>query len=282
MSSNIEHPADPPADPTRLPEIPQARRQRLLERLVVLAAVLLFCLPLAWGMWQRELARWHVAAGYAAIFSGDKPAAIAAMDRALQRDPENPQWLMMRAHWTLANSDARGALEDARTLLAIARSQADSQAPHAQQLLKLALNIHAYCCALVETNLDRALAEINEALDMQHVPLDEAMLLDTRAYLRYLTGTEPADFEAGLADANAAVERYRRRRREERFLLRRHAQDLIHEEPRQYAESETDAAMAVVYYHRGQLQAELGQQEESERDKQRGIQLGYNPDAGVW
>ena len=233
-------------------------------------------------MWQRELARWHVAAGYAAIYRGDKPAAIAALDRAVLRDADNPAWFSLRAHWKLSNSDAAGALADAETLLKIVREQSASSVPGAEIDLKRALNTRAYCCALANTDLEQALLDIEEALDMKHVPIEDAGLLDTRAYLRYLTGTERADFEAGLADANQAVDRYRRMRRDRRFLLRRYAQDLIHEAPRQFVESEMDAAMAVVYFHRGQLQEKLGRQKEAERDKRRGVQLGYDPEAGVW
>jgi hypothetical protein len=75
--------------------------------------------------------------------------AQAGDEAVLQLDPDQPQALLLRARWQLANGDDRGALATARHLLAVAPGQGDAfaiialaadrmKAPNSGQLLEIA------------------------------------------------------------------------------------------------------------------------------------------------
>ena len=108
----------------------------------------------------------------------------------------------------------------------------------------LAYNNRAYNLALAGKQLERALEDVDKALEL-HGP-DEAFL-DTRGYLLYLLD-RPLE---ALADLDSAIE-----------LLRRHR-------------LRSGDGAGEIYYHRALVHQKLGNRDLSDADFRRAKQLGY-------
>ncbi len=135
----------------------------------------------------------------------------------------------------------------------------------------------AYTYALAEEDLEGALENIDEAIQMVGRGASPE-LLDTRAYVNYLLG----EYESGLVDAEAALESYDEVRRVERNRWRQSARMAI------------DSALGNTPFRTSIRHwpfftnivacciGLLGREEESEQDLQRAAELGYQPENGVW
>ncbi len=134
------------------------------------------------------------------------------------------------------------------------------------------LNARAYTRAIAGQELDEALSDVEEALELEH---NNADYLDTRGYVHYLRG----DYELALTDLETALDLSKdspvpdfliagggpnRRRMLARIKL------------------EYQHSLAVMYHHRGQVHEKLGHFEQAQLDLRRGDELGYNPAAGIY
>lgn len=266
--------------------------------IVVAAAVVLVTGPLVGSGLHRERARWLIAAGLEQWLEGDVSAALASLDAAAAAAPDYPRIYGLRSQWRIFAGDYAGALQDAKRLreldaeaLDAFRLQADALVflgrpqDAAQTWLKYAalekeqrgviqavtLNGVAYYRALAKANLETALKEINQAIDL--LGADPA-LLDTRGYIQF----QREDYAAALEDldpAVMAVERQRDQLRHEQKTL----VGLSVKDPRTvtWEMKMLDRNVAVIRYHRGMLYEALDRDADAQRDFRRVRELGHEP-----
>jgi len=121
-------------------------------------------------------------------------------------------------------------------------------------------NSRAYVRAVLNTELDDGLADIDRALTFGP---GNAEFLDTRGYLLHRLGRD----KEALAEMDRALAQWNQVDRTEMD---------------QAARLELDHSLAVMYHHRGEIYQSLGQNDKAEADIRRGENLGYNPAHGVF
>jgi len=142
---------------------------------------------------------------------------------------------------------ARDAINDATQAVQLAPSAAT-------------LNIRAYARAVLNTELNEGLADIERALASRP---DDAAFLDTRGYLLHRLER----YAEALPVMDLAITRSEH---SDRTNLD------------QAAQLELDHSLAVMYHHRGEIYEKLGQKDRAEADLRRGENLGYDPARGVF
>jgi tetratricopeptide (TPR) repeat protein len=278
--------------------------------------------PCAVQFVPNEMGRWHLTRAIRLRENGQKEAANRELAVAMERFPNNPSLLLRRAEWQLADGNREGAIADAdRMLDAVRNSSAVHSAKwlniHSLFLWKLgefsravedckqleslsersgiperatALNGLAYAQALANIDLDEALANVNQALELR--PASEAML-DTRGFIYFRQG----EYSLALKDLDEAVKVMDReaelaRKMPSRFLWPPEAlKQRRQAEPRTIVElaplpSDNDAqieyaarAAAVGHYHRSLVLSALGRNEDAEKDLEMVRKLiGREPD----
>jgi tetratricopeptide (TPR) repeat protein len=246
------------------------------QAIVILLAILLAAGPLAYSFGRRELARWCQAAAYERLLEGDLDGALAKIDRAVRWHPRDANLMMRRASWKMRTGTIDTALTDCDLALELARGEFASRRSEASQiLLALALNQRAYAYALADANLEEALEQVQQALDMLG---DDYSLLDTRGYLHLKLG----HLEEAQRDLERAVERAESGYKLARMSLRHRAREMVDTRPIAEAERLLDEGLAVLTHHRGELYQRLGRMDEAARDIQRARRIGYDPAKGVW
>jgi tetratricopeptide (TPR) repeat protein len=246
----------------------------------------------------RERARWRIAAGLEHWLDQDLPSALAALDAAATLAPDYALVYELRAEWRIFAGDYRGALEDSRQLRKLAPGELDGFRLEADALLYLGrgpeavatwleyaeleknlaganqpatLNGVAYFRALANTDLDTALKEVNEAIDLAGP--DPAMI-DTRGYIRF----RQKKHIAALGDLNPSVVAVEREWEKSRFEQRQNAA-LGVADPRAVAWQMKllRRNVAVIRYHRGQILQAIGRTEDAKKDFRRVRELGFEP-----
>jgi tetratricopeptide (TPR) repeat protein len=260
--------------------LPSARSSRS-NRIVALAAVGLFLLPVFYRGLRRELGRWCQAAAMEASLRDDAEQAILWSERGLAFDEQNVTLRALLANWKTADGTADDAVADADLALEISRASYLRDAnPDTTSNLVDALNQSAYLRAIADQELVVAREYIDEAFELLS-DVDDwrlANFLDTRGYIRYLLG-ELDEAEADLDLATHLVESGT-----ELYLagLRRQSQMTIDQRPIEQLRRGADHSRAVIYHHRGLVRAALGNTHEADADFHKARELGYNPLEGVW
>ena len=203
--------------------------------------------------------------------SGDPSGCVRDCERLLSLNEVNSEQKYQALHY-LANAHQRlrnwkAAIDTATRLIEMRPEEAEPW------------NVRAYMRALSGDDLEGGLADIENALRIhreQRINAHdriEAFYLDTRGYL--LIRLDQA--KAGLADLQTAVEIVEEA--QDHFLFSRaqfgwgrHARW----EMRQLEES-----LAVIYHHRGEAYAALGEADKAAQDLERAVALGYDPQKGV-
>jgi tetratricopeptide (TPR) repeat protein len=255
---------------------------------VFVGAAIYFALP-------GELVRWKIAAADEKRLSGDLPGAIADLDLALQRHPDNVQLLSKRAEWHLEQENYDAALEDCNRLIELRPNDAQRYilrteiyhfrgehrravedwkhimemgvARNTQARANL-LNGFAYARALANIELDEALVDIDEAMRRSG---EAYYMLDTRGFLFYRIG----DYKRALSDLDRAVENA-----EEDYEATGATRGFGSPDPREREQQAQQVArnFAVIVYHRGLVHEALGDDEAAEADFRRVRELGFTPD----
>jgi len=268
------------------------RGPRWTRWLVILATLGLVLGPLLYAWFPKEISRWYVASAIETYRDGDQKGATADLDQALRWDSENSSAYRLRAAWRFDDGDYVGTLEDCNR--AVELSPDDSRtymqrslALHhlgrhqeaiedCKKLVKLhrrdssynranMLNQLAYARALGNTELDEALEDVEKALELVG---DNAPMLDTRGFIRYLQG----DMESAKRDMDAAVEGIEAELRQARDPIRSIDQREFERQLKAVRQS-----VAVVHYHRALVNDKVGQTDQAEQDRQRVRELGYEP-----
>lgn len=246
---------------------------------------------------------------------GDFPGALADLERAASWSPEDPAIYELRAALKLETNDVVGSLKDYDQLVRLSPRYA--QAYLARSVVYQRLDRHreaiddltkaislspsrdatprnnrAYARALAGIELDAALADVEQALnivdnevndpelslhDPQKVRLfvalrngQKAAYLDTRGYIYFLQ----KKYDLALEDLDKAIE----------FSLAWRAiyLPLVQDAQRARAQQRLDRELSVMYHHRGQVLEKLGRADEAKSDLDRGDRMGYNPSEGVF
>lgn len=229
----------------------------------------------------------------------DLPAALDSINRAVSWSPDKPRLWWLRAQLNFAQKDYEAALTDAqrmaelnprdveafsfqRHVLHILHRHRETAGLATDQLNKQIgdraglLNDRAYARANGEFDLEPALADIDEALKLSEE--DNASLIDTRGYVLLKLGRH----QEALDEFERAIELVlAEKNRIEDMLALGPARARQNREARRLLE-QCDESLAVMYHHRGETHEKLGRAVQSFRDFQFAMQLGFNPDDGVY
>jgi len=270
----------------------------------------------------REIGRWHLAAALNVRGTGEKDAAYQKLAAAIAWFPKSPALLLQRAEWRLDDGERDEAFADCDRMLEVGGDRQEWLRAHAQFLQNAgefgravedwkkinelsqrsgtpsrpdALNGLAYAQSLAEVELDEALENVNQALELQTTNNDA--ILDTRGYIFHLKDQNIM----ALSDLDRAVkglDPYVKPAREE--LAKEKAQPaeedkLTTSQPKTLVEIQSHLgtradqlagvvrSAAVIHYHRALILAALDRQQEADAERAFVRQLiGREPDATLF
>jgi tetratricopeptide (TPR) repeat protein len=287
---------DPVVSDSSGDRLPEPAGNLRTSRLVIIVLLLVILGPVAWRWWPKEVARWYSAVATEKQLDGDAQAAQQALTAALWWDPESAATFRQRGDLLTDQGQYEQALEDYCRAIElnpddpinlIKRSVAlqylgkhaeairDWQEIEAmwkergQEGFAMALNGLAYARALGNTELDRALEEVNQALQFGgRNPESRAAMLDTRGYIQLLRG----EYQAARQDLDRAIQPME-------MILAKESGVKNYPDPREHEQSlkQLKHSIAVMYYHRALMFEQLGEPELAARDLQRVHQLGHEP-----
>ncbi|MBC8353367.1 MAG: hypothetical protein H8E66_15315 [Planctomycetes bacterium] len=273
-------------------------RSPLARGLLFLCFMVGIAIPIVLFWLPSEQANWQIAAAQAKWLDGDLVGAIETLDAATVRYPDNTTVYEQRFEFLLEAKEFEKALDDAQQLVKASPKSAEaiglqSQALHhlgrhneaierCAEVLRLAdeewigsapnaRNSLAYAQAIGDTQLDKALEHIEEALRLLG---DNPAMLDTRGFIKYRLG----DSKAARDDIEQAVASF------EMFVAHLEARQFV--SVRSY-QSEAERlsyqqALAVMLYHRSLVYDRLGMQDKAKVDRERVRGLGHEPNASLF
>ncbi len=268
----------------------------------------------------QEIGRWHLAMAVRQRDQGEKEAAYQELEAALRRFPNNPSLLLRRARWQLADGKGDAALADGEQANSLAKGDPKVLMEHADLLQKAgkleqavqnwkliedfsrrsghppreeALNGLAYSRAVAKVELDEAMSNINEAIELlpgeqpkdtrsrAEQDFNRAQLLDTRGYILHLLGRN----EQAIDDMDNAVKGLHPLSRVLGTRLKSKEDESKADKSASPADRElllsiSDArSSAVIHYHRSLVLSALDRKEEAEKDLEIARKLiGREPD----
>jgi tetratricopeptide (TPR) repeat protein len=208
---------------------------------------------------------------------GDLQGSLDEANQAVELVPESTKPFKFRSYIYFRMKRLAEAVADQSTALEIWEQRSALAVFSADKSIKRnALNERAYLRALGNFDLEEALQDVEQALNLLKLPHeDEATFLDTRGYIHYLQD----DLEAASRDMIRAkdLEEESHGITFEQLLLISSGED----------EAKTDLAasygdFAVIYHHYGLVLKKQEQTEQAQQYLDLANQLGYNQDAGVW
>lgn len=274
------------------PDGSRATPGRWTTRIIILALMVFVLGPVLWNWAPREIARWHVAAAMERHQAGDHAGAMAKLDEALTWDRQSATIYRQRGDWNSEAGLYEAAIQDYSQAVqwepenplnynqrSIALQHAGRHDESVQDWLAInelwsdadaeqqamALNGLAYARALGKTDLDQALDEVNQALNLLG---PNAAMLDTRGFIQFLRG----DKDAARHDLQQAVEAV-----EQQLASLQDQQDYSDDQRWARELKEFQQSVAVIRYHRALVYEALGEDELAEQDLTRVRQLGYEP-----
>jgi len=268
----------------------------------------------------REIGRWKLAAALDLRAEGKTEQAYAQLTEAMRWFPDNPMLLLQRADWRLEDGQKDEAIADADRMLDLSDDSPSWLAAHSHFMQSAgkheravedwkkidresqrtgkphratSLNGLAYAQALAEVDIDKALENVNDALEFS--PGNPA-ILDTRGFLLYLKGGSSSLAKA-LQDMNEAVEKMDQRvsgaQRDAKDSPRAADKfNLLQSHPKTWREASLDGntdpiterelrlrSAAVLHYHRALIFEALGRTAGAEADREAARNLiGKEPD----
>jgi tetratricopeptide (TPR) repeat protein len=297
-SDRVPSPASDPVILAEFADSPPRRRRRWPGVLLILFIIGVVIVPLLFHGFSDELARWRLAAAWEQRLNGDLKAALASLDRALVADPENLELLLQRAAWHLEDGAAESALadcdqaaklrpDDPRVLFQ--RSQIfqeldrhDEAIADMEQLANVGgfspsanLNALAYARAVGQRQLEKALQEVEEALEMEG---ENAAYLDTRGFIHWQLG----NLDDALRDMNKAVEEMEATFESGRQQVERIRSITVDSRSVELEFEKQKKGLAVLRYHRGLVYQSQGNEQAAEADFKRVRELGFEPSSKLF
>jgi tetratricopeptide (TPR) repeat protein len=259
--------------------------------IVIFITSLLVVVPVVIKEIPREHARWYQAAATEYLERGQFDSALQQVGRALELDPEQYRTYLLQARIyekRYTTTDSKSSADDlarAFDCIALARNKAAQEGQqlivelHAAELAhnvkrwKVAadhyknildtitvntylraqmLNGYAYNAALANVDLDAALADIEEALDLvsdqrglgkDDLADAKASFLDTRGYIHYRRG----EYSPAIADIEQSLKLFEPVKDKK---LEKAKGNLVRAHEIQRVKDEINRAWAVMLYHR--------------------------------
>ena len=296
------------------PPAPPAKRFSWTSFLVI-ASLIALAVSFVYRAAPREVARWHAAAAVEALLDQESERALEAIDKAISRDPLEPQFRSIRAGIYLELDDPEKALEDAdfivnrfpesddplqlRMTIYQALGRHAEAIADAETILKLSaevpgisrhlsLNNVAYARALGNVDLSKALDEVDESLALQQPSKEEPRAETTPA-----PGPPRADSQSDAALDTRGYIRYLRgeypKALEDMNAAVTIVETRLRNEPLVWGKSEVDPrvirarkkllarSVAVLRYHRALVYQKMKLAPLAEQDLARVRQLGFEP-----
>jgi tetratricopeptide (TPR) repeat protein len=303
----------PAAASPRLARPPRLRYVFALPLVILVGACVVIQGP-------REVGRWKLAAALDLRAEGKKEEAYSKLAEAMQWFPDNPMLILQRAEWRLEDGLRDKALADADEVLKLSDDSSSWLAVHSHLMQTAgehgravedwkkinresertgrperatALNGLAYARALADMEIDEALEDVNQALELEP---GNAAILDTRGFLLYLKGGAGSltvaltDLNKAVTEMDQALSLIKRNGRPSEAAEKRYR--LLQSRPRMWLEgslgSEGDPitrqemavrGAAVMHYHRALIFEALGRTAGAEADREAARKLiGKEPD----
>jgi tetratricopeptide (TPR) repeat protein len=175
------------------------------------------------GIGPDSIAKWYFERAKDRYSSDDLPGALEDLDRAIGWMPDEPQLYQHRAYYRQKANKLDGSLEDYNRLIEINPNDASAYAGRSTVYQRLErhreaiddltraiqlrpkndhalLNHRAYTRAIANMELEQALEDIQQAIDL--IAFEEPAYLDTRGYIFYLLDRH----EEALQDMDRAVQ----------------------------------------------------------------------------
>ncbi len=202
-----------------------------------------------------EIARWHYAVYRSHVLDGDHRSALAAVERAIEWAPNDPQYWDAKGGTELQLDDYPASIKSfdrERQLLELA-------SPTNLLAIAQVQNNSAYARALGGTQLERAGKDIEQSLEM--IPKVDSWL-DTRGFIRYLRG----DLDGALDDLQSAISQSEETYRVEKRRIERRFENTVRTRTRNLQLSGLERYLAVLHGHRALIYEELGEVAAARRD----------------
>ena len=217
--------------------------------------------PVLWKLGRSEVARWYQAAALEQELEGNLEQAVACLDKALEWDSENAEIFSQRSGLRLRQGNANAAVPDAERATELSRAAYQGRAtPDNFAILMMSLNQLAYTYALQGENLEEGLELIDEFFEKTGA--QDPSYLDTRGYLRYLTG----DKAGALQDMEATVALAEGNRVRQLLEIRRDAKMRVDRRMSVMRERMLTESLAVFYHHRGLVYEAIGKKNAAAQD----------------
>jgi tetratricopeptide (TPR) repeat protein len=310
----------PPQTAIRAPSPNVPNQQRRTRRVRPLTWLLLLAIigPCTAVQAPLEIGRWHLAAALNLRGKGEKDAAYEELAAAMVWFPKSPELLLQRAEWRLEDGRRAEALADCDRMLELGGNQENWLKAHAQffqnagefalavddwkKIEELsqrsgnpprseALNGLAYAQALANIELDEALNNVNQALELQ--PVSNEAILDTRGYIFHLQERNAlalADLDLAVKGMDEYVQQVGKvlvgqdsLPPQSKRLISSGPKTLLEIYPSRGTVAHRFASLtrsaAVIHYHRSLVLAALGRNDEADQERAIARQLiGREPD----
>ena len=244
--------------------------------------------PLLYQWIPHEISRWYVAAAMENRASGKTEQAYENMQRALDWHSQDPMHYLQRAEWRREDGKYEAALADCNKAIELGGETASALIARSQVYQHLsrhgaaiadwkkldrlsettgtpdranALNGLAYARAVGKLELDEGLQNIEEAM---HLQPNSAALIDTRGYLRYLTG----DLSGAISDMETAVTQIEAIYSQEGKQIKKSDKANLTDEQRRQLEQlkQLKQSVAVIRYHRALVYEKLDREKDAKAD----------------
>ncbi len=239
------------------------------------------------------------------LLAGDVPGALGYLDWAAALAPQDARICELRAHLLLKSEDPYEAAVEYTRLIELEPRNVEAYLSrcYAYQWLKRpadaiydatqaveltryldhnALNSRAYARAVGNLELNEALGDIEMALRLyqQEDPNQppSAAYLDTRGWVFYGLSR----YDEALRDLNQAIELTEQEHNELNELFDGNLGNRFAARRIEYEVKRIKQNLAVMYYHRGEVESQMGDKVQGQADLERGRNFGYNPDRGVF
>ncbi|MEM8679621.1 MAG: hypothetical protein AAGF97_09750 [Planctomycetota bacterium] len=259
------------------PNLPQRQASPIWQMILIILAIVLL-MPGLMQTFRGEVSGWLHARGFEAELNENLEVAESLYRRSLAWDAQNPYADRSLTSLLVRTGRAEETLAAAEAELTLARAQYESHPNGATRAALIsALNLSAYFCGLANTDLERALAQINEAIDLSGQPT-EPYLLDTRGYVLWRLGRQAE----ALHEMNLAVDTNKHRYRADHRIAKQRRTFIVDERVTARQLKAIDEKMATFYYHRALVNQALGKDELAQRDMDRVKNLGFDPAEGLY
>lgn len=281
------------------PSPPPASDGRLKRNLAIIGVVALVAAPLVVRGAPLERGNWIVAAAREKELNGDLPGAIALVDEALESNAVAPWWRVYRSQLELDRNQPQAAAQQMDLVLkdnadyvpalyvrmqalqylgkhdqAIADAEAIREAYSGRGARAAAesLNTLAYARAIGKRDLDKALEDVNLALEILG---ENPAMLDTRAVVYHGLGKH----RLALADMRRALAGMQSEYAQAMSASARGLPDPRELEILRKAQAKN---LAVGYYHYSLVLQKLGLVNDAALCRKRVLELGYQPNARLF